>query len=1089
MDDIELSLSRELTRIISCSYPASLTALNRLVLRADIRTITKVIHDRPSCAISKLVEIVTAALPLWAYAMPLLQSLCRSPEFTDKLLQQHPALLDALLTKANASQHDFDQYAKVCVQLLSRPLAEAVPLPVSAQCFFLRVFDQAIKAPGVATLQPIYYMLNGACRGLLDLLTPQVRFGFDQEICRILSSNSAGQNSMLLLWCIGIILLAEHPDSAEDTAGSSTAVTSGALETISGKQWSTASGQKLFGSIKGLEKTINLITLSVIWASKGDVGVSDADAAEGIRIANRVMHLVDLNTRKCWRQSSPLARSALLKLPTKILRNDIDPAVQLESMAFYAIIAAGEALSPEIIAQFESALLRISVIQLDAQSLRSVLTRALPLFGPHIRDSFFPKIICEITRVAKSAILPHELYSHLVLVQQITAASVRCSYLRTHLLLATSAPEMQDVLQTFLRISLVQSASGKNNGPCETATSRLRREFLAATIAMFMTAALTVQLAEPTLPPSISLALLSKQQELIRPTAPCTHSTVTHPKFALFEQQDTPTTGLHRQDWKDRLKSELEMTNHYQKDTVLRSVAQICHDLESRCETVEEPLRIEQEKTRELTLQISQLSENVQSLTDEAVDRQLYIDGLEVEIGNVENDRDDMSSKVNVLELAIQNLEAERNELFSRVANIQLDLVTANKHADETLRDAQKDFGTKESQLLLTISTYEHELNVRSVEIKELRIGLGRLEHDIVRKNEENNEMNDMYVAVRTKLDATESILSAERAIVSDQSKEVELLRMTGFDLEGRIRYMEDELKVSGGRLEELQRHHELLLHTSKETARNMESKYESELNDEKLKATTQLAQLNNELQDALDREQQAKDASDDAQRDLQTTQIAVVNLESTVQQLNDTCSEKDEELQELRSLRSRVLASMGLASEEPRKSREQRRRKSIVPSEGLFPKASLEITNTAMEDVANASFTSSDSSARNGSTPKRSKPRASFRIPTMHAPSGSMPHISSQSVPKILSPTKRPALKSMSPNRRHTSAGFVFPGSKRENDKARIHGARRGSACSMGESASFDTDGILGGTPFTPGNFITGTGPEPDEDEGTTEL
>ena len=222
------------------------------------------------------------------------------------------------------------QYAKVCVQLLSRPLPNNALLPASAEPFFLRTFDRAIKAPDVATLKPVYYMLNGACSGLLGLLAPHVREEFDQELCRILSSSSAGQNSMLLVWCIGIVVLSEQPRNVKDADKHFAAETPPKLCNTSERQWKTAPGQKLFASTKGLEKTINLITLSVIWASKGDVGVPDDEAVEGIRIANRVLNLVSPDTCRGWLRSSPLAKSALQKLPTKILRNGIDEAVQLE---------------------------------------------------------------------------------------------------------------------------------------------------------------------------------------------------------------------------------------------------------------------------------------------------------------------------------------------------------------------------------------------------------------------------------------------------------------------------------------------------------------------------------------------------------------------------------------------------------------------------------------------------------------------------------------------------------------------------------------------------------------------------------------
>jgi hypothetical protein len=219
------------------------------------------------------------------------------------------------------------------VLLLSHPLPEAVPLPASAQPFFLHVFDKAVQAPDVTTLKPIYCMLNGACRDLLSVLSPDARHSFDKELCHILSSNSTGQNSTLLLWCFGIIILAEHPHHVGRIRSSlSSSATTETPNQTSERQWKTASGRKLFGSSSGIYKAINLTYLSVIWASKGEV-VPDTEAIEGIRIATRTLEFVDSEMREGWPGSSAPARYTFPKLPVKILRKGIDMRVQFEVVA------------------------------------------------------------------------------------------------------------------------------------------------------------------------------------------------------------------------------------------------------------------------------------------------------------------------------------------------------------------------------------------------------------------------------------------------------------------------------------------------------------------------------------------------------------------------------------------------------------------------------------------------------------------------------------------------------------------------------------------------------------------------------------
>lgn len=251
-------------------------------------------------------------------------------------------------------------------------------LPASAQSFFLRVFERATQSPDVSVLQPVYSMLNGACRKLLGILPAEVRQQFDRELCHILSSNGTGQNSMLLLWCFGIVILAEHPEefSESQDIGLQRPTPTAATE----KHWKTASGRKLFGSPSGLYKTINLTYLSVIWAIKGDVGVSDAEAIEGIRIAVRTLRFVDREARENWPNSSPLSKNIFPKLPTKILRADINVAVQLEALCFYAMIAGANNLPMDLVAQYQRCLTLLDEVA-DTNSLREILLMSVPVFA------------------------------------------------------------------------------------------------------------------------------------------------------------------------------------------------------------------------------------------------------------------------------------------------------------------------------------------------------------------------------------------------------------------------------------------------------------------------------------------------------------------------------------------------------------------------------------------------------------------------------------------------------------------------------------------------------------------------------------
>lgn len=163
-----------------------------------------------------------------------------------------------------------------------------------------------------------------------------------------------------------------------------------------------------------------------------------------------------------------------------------------------------------------------------------------------------------------------------------------------------------------------------------------------------------------------------------------------------------------------------------------------------------------------------------------------------------------------------------------------------------------------------------------------------------------------------------------------------------------------------------------------------------------------------------------------------------------------------------------------------PKTPRQHRRRKSAIqrPLQDAAPLDSIEtqgFTDTAMENIANASFTSSDSSTRKP-TPKRLKPRPSFKIPATRDPYGHKTLNTSRSS------SKRQALKSISPNRRHTTAGFAT--TENENfDEKRSLGEKKGSLHSI-DQESFSIDDFHTSTPFTPGNFVCSTGREPPDCE-----
>ncbi|KAF2176189.1 hypothetical protein K469DRAFT_646104 [Zopfia rhizophila CBS 207.26] len=1080
MEDVEIALSHELTRIIATwsRYPVSLAKLADILSAADGLVVQKCMNDRPPCTITKLGKIILTELPERAYTLRILQGLCHSSEFRDRLLLQNSGLLDALLTKACSSVGDCEECSKLCVLLLSRPLPATVPLSAKAQSFFLQVLERAIKSPCVGTLKPVHYMLDGACRDILSILPSGNICALDNELRKILTSQHPPENSMLTLWCFGIVFLIEHP---QDTGGAGNNLSNFTLQTpkvTAKKQWKTSSGEKVFGSISDMHKAILLNYLNVVSASKGHAVVSDAEAIEVIRIATKIVQCMDVEVRRNWPTSGNLAEHVFPKLPKYILQKNIHLVVQFEALCFFATIVGHDQLPGALVAQYETTLLTVLNSRLDPKLIRETLAASLPIFAPHLQESTIRAFVRELLNTNTRSTSSSELLSFTVLAEELTVTTAICEPLSSGVVRALSSKQLQRSAQIFLRMSSHGQSRNHEGDSCHMFNEALRQSLLSATVSMFLTAAFTSRAEE------LAITLSRKQQELNRAPAQCSHlmsNGQSHFSLSIFEQKCTPSTTSSQQDWRDRLRAELDRQNFYQYELVTRSVSQICQELEARCEYVEEPLRRERDKVKELQAKVSE---------------------WEAETSKLQTKKTELEAEKAQTESELERVETERENISMALKGLNDELAAVNKRADETLRTVHEEFSAKELQLKSLIIKYEEDLRGKSKNIDVLNWEIKRLEDDARKAESERKHLGELHDALKVRSKTLEAQLESERQRGSQQTDEIIQLKGDGSKLAGRLNSTEAQLQSTTDQLEELQARHHESVQSSEEVLQNLELKYETDLEAAATKATEECDALKVKLQSALDAGKQSNDAYEASCRELQCKQNTITLLEAKVERLTDMCSEKDEQLQELQSWMSRQPTFMtkrnpsanplpiNTTSHSPNRSssttrHQHRRRKSSLQTQDKAPMS----TQTAMENLANASFNSSDSS-KSGPTPKRAKPRKpSFKVSAMHTSYDQKAKPSSKPLPKMpLTTAKRHALKEVSPNRRHMTVGFE------EEDMSKDQTMKwRDNLQSVGQG-NFDTDSFFAGTPFTPGKVLCGTGKEGGEggkegEETTVEL
>jgi predicted nucleic acid-binding Zn-ribbon protein len=637
---------------------------------------------------------------------------------------------------------------------------------------------------------------------------------------------------------------------------------------------------------------------------------------------------------------------------------------------------------------------------------------------------------------------------------------------------------------------VVRSKTEQEQVTCRAYGVSLHQQMISATIALLLTLALAVQPAIPAMPLALTIALVDKQKQSSHTPNRCIHD-VSHPEHtavSLYEQKNTPYTGQHLHDWRDRLKSDIESQGSFQRDSIIRSVAQICQDLETRCNTVEEPLRREKEKTLELEQHVDELNERIATLEVQAADDRFHSEGLEDEKLIISDERDSLIAK-------LKYLEAETDE--------------AIRKADEVLIQVREDFNAKELEHRSTILIYEETTRALEKETEGQHTTIEKLRDDLANTEHERTVLSEQLESLQQRLSYTENSLNDELHSVLTLSEEIAQLKDRKIELELQLQGTEADLDTMTTRLSDLQVSHQELVQSSEEAYRDIEQRYSSDMDAATVRAQNEREESHTKLQEAIQHGQRIASTHDETRKELQQLQTTIPALTERIQELTEFCSEQEEELEELRTLRKNVLASMGLASQHPlairsgsggqqdaadppvqtpRVPREHRRRKSALQNLDEAPGASrstLGATSTAMEFVAKASFASSDShSSQNGPTPKRSKPRPSSKVPAMQTPYTQKPILSSRSVSKKLSPIKRSALRQMSPNRRHSTVGFAAPENEDERSNDLCSARKRRGSLQGVEEVDFDMEDFLAGTPLTPGNFTTGTGRIPDGDD-----
>ncbi|KAK5002122.1 hypothetical protein LTR28_011808, partial [Elasticomyces elasticus] len=407
---------------------------------------------------------------------------------------------------------------------------------------------------------------------------------------------------------------------------------------------------------------MHLVTLRVIWAYKASPEISHEEASATVTLAVEICQAVEATLRHSWAQSNA---AIVRKLLEKISASDISPEFQLDGLAFLGLLLDLHADTlGKSVPVFCDVLMRLIGSDSLAGVNKSSLNHSFAQYAPKVDQNWWHSFSNRLLRNVVN--LSSEDIKIIDVLREISGKLVDFA--------ANSQSLRHGVLST-LRDAVIPGSS----------TS----DFLRA------------QTNGMELSPFLVQSVLDKYAELAATSVPCHHSSLhkqmNSAPMAFLEQQNTPEDPENRLSWRNRLGTALRSEAQLQHKAVLRAVADICYDLEQRCEDVETPLRAERERLQTLQGQHDKVLQDFSDLEAGLVDRDLRIVSLTAERDQAIED--------------LQSQENEREALFTRVEQLESQLRDTNKNADDVLIAMRKAKDDQRLEFLSTIACKEEGLD------------------------------------------------------------------------------------------------------------------------------------------------------------------------------------------------------------------------------------------------------------------------------------------------------------------------------------------------------------------------------------------
>ncbi|KAI9708768.1 MAG: hypothetical protein M1820_003723 [Bogoriella megaspora] len=975
-------LAEEVGRIVSADYAVSLKKLRDLLREFGTDAVERWSEERP-CQLPQLATAVLEALPTWPYTLTILEYLCRAPRFGNALLHQDPNLLDSFLDEAIKSSHGYDQYARTCSSLLSHQLLPEVPLPASAQTFLSRLIERTTSSPDEPSLEYIYGMLSGACGGLLDAIPFNLSSRLEHVLLNGLRHERSATNPRLRTLCLAVMVICvkKSPQDVELSFAPTQSDDTG-IDVPLSPAHGFANLATYFEGSQAPQTIKALLAHYVQLSNDRSTSKPICKKYKELEIITTVAEAVSQDERQYYEKYKPdLGR----KLCHQALECKADPLMQVWMIVFLGGLCGVDRLPKRVLARFQDLVLDDQVLSMPEPDHTALLERSSSMLGIAVTESFgstfLMKAFAAVSDESASLTSLRNLKSMCCTLED---AAQDFQELRKGLLHAVCTNEMQKHLRAFLGFRtepLLDQGTCSPEIRCPQAIHRQRNLLGSAVCDMLVKLALGVQGDVVGLDSTTASILVDKhaafnhavgQQSLWHDARP--KAKVATP---ILQQASTPQDPATTDSWRSRLAGDIQRRAKDQEHAIIQSMAQVCREFEERCDDIEEPLRIEQDRSKSLRSQCDEANDRIQQL-------EFHLSDSVKEVGKLKDEQQDNTAVILEKDAAVRDAERRlkgseemivalkeeherevqklKEQHDSRVLAVEASMAVKNNEADES-RQESHEWAGKHQELENNLAQHVRAMDHLRHELKESEEYVATLNHDLEAEQAAAREQHDLCMDSRMKLD--------------DMDHEVKLVRETLFTCQQE--------------LSSAQRSYKQLERSSMAEIEDLRSSHQIQVNELLLRSSEEKTELKSKLDKAVENHLGAIQANEAAQ--VQNDKI-IKDLRQKNDRLESAYVEKEAQAAEANSRLQNIKASLGVL---PSPHKAKRTKASLLGNKPIAQPSTRRrrhhqetlppdtpIAQTQGLSTANESFNSYSSSTKSGPTPKRLRPRKGFKIPTM---------------------------------------------------------------------------------------------------------